>query len=138
LPERQERARLVDLARAKGVRAMALSWMSTMLHPSRLEDAALVESIARMFERKTPAIFAAQIKALLNRAEVFRLLANIRCPVLVLSGRSDRLSLPEANREMAEAIPGSRLVILEECGHMAPQERPLEVNRHLSAWLEQG
>jgi len=134
--ERQERARLVGLARAEGVRAMALSWMSTMLHPSRLEDAALAESIARMFERKTADIFAAQIKALLDRAEVFPILANIRCPTLVLAGRADRLSRPEANREMAEAIPGSHLVILEDCGHMAPQERPGEVNRCLSEWLD--
>jgi len=134
--ERQERARLVGLARAEGVRAMALSWMSTMLHPSSLEDAALAESIARMFERKTADIFAAQIKALLDRAEVFPILANIRCPTLVLAGRADRLSRPEANREMAEAIPGSHLVILEDCGHMAPQERPGEVNRCLSEWLD--
>lgn len=136
--ERQERARLVDLAQAEGVRAMALNWISTMLHPSSLGDAALIESIARMFERKTADIFAAQIKALLNRAEVFPLLANIRCPVLVLTGRADRLSRPEANVEMAEAIPGSHLVILEDCGHMAPQEQPGEVNRCLAEWLEGG
>ena len=134
--ERQERARLVSLARAEGVRAMALSWMSTMLHPSSLEDSALAESIARMFERKSADIFAAQINALLHRQEEFPLLANIRCPVLVLSGRSDRLSRPEANREMAEAIAGSHLAILEDCGHMAPQERPEEVNRCLSGWLK--
>lgn len=134
--ERQERARLVDLAQAEGVRAMALNWISTMLHPSRLGDAALIESIVRMFERKTADIFAAQIKALLNRAEVFPLLANIRCPALVLSGRADKLSRPEANREMAEAISGSHLVILEDCGHMAPQEQPGEVNRCLCEWLQ--
>jgi pimeloyl-ACP methyl ester carboxylesterase len=37
---------------------------------------------------------------------------------------------------MANAIAGSKLVILEDCGHMAPHERPGEVNRYLSEWLE--
>jgi pimeloyl-ACP methyl ester carboxylesterase len=56
--------------------------------------------------------------------------------VLVLTGRADPLSRPEANQEMAEAIPGSHLAILEECGHMAPQEQPAEVNRCLAHWLD--
>ena len=134
--ERRERSRLVDLARREGLRAMAQSWMDSLLHPASLGDAELVDAITRMFERKTVEIFAGQVNALLHRPEAFPLLADFRCPVLVLTGRSDPLSRPDANREMANAIAGSKLVILEDCGHMAPQERPGEVNRYLSEWLE--
>jgi pimeloyl-ACP methyl ester carboxylesterase len=136
--ERRERARLLDLARREGLRAMALSWINTLLPPARLGDAALVDSIVQMVERKSVDIFARQVNALLNRSDESSLLPGIRCPVLVLSGCSDPLSRPEANVEMAAAISGAHLAILQECGHMAPQEQPGEVNRCLSEWLERG
>jgi hypothetical protein len=36
---------------------------------------------------------------------------------------------------MAAAIPGSRLVAVEQCGHMAPMERPQAVAAALGQWL---
>ena len=136
--ERRERSRLLDLARSEGLHIMALSWSSSLLDPQRLDDSALVDDIIRMLGRKSVDIYERQVNALLNRPERYSLLEQIHCPVLVLTGRSDPLSPPQANCEMAEAISGSRLVVLEDCGHMAPQERPAEVNRHLSAWLQSG
>jgi pimeloyl-ACP methyl ester carboxylesterase len=36
---------------------------------------------------------------------------------------------------MAQAIPGSLLCIVEECGHMSTLEQPLAVNAALTTWL---
>jgi pimeloyl-ACP methyl ester carboxylesterase len=36
---------------------------------------------------------------------------------------------------MAAGIAGSRLVVLERCGHMTPLERPAEVTAAMRAWL---
>jgi pimeloyl-ACP methyl ester carboxylesterase len=36
---------------------------------------------------------------------------------------------------MAADIATSRLVVLEECGHMSPLERPAEVSSELRNWL---
>jgi pimeloyl-ACP methyl ester carboxylesterase len=38
---------------------------------------------------------------------------------------------------MAAAIPGARLVVIEDCGHLAPLERPEVVTRALREWLAQ-
>lgn len=133
--ERRERLRLVNVARHEGVAAMARDWVKTMVHASRLEDAALIDPILAMFQRKTAAVFEAQVNALLTRPEAFPLLPEIECPTLILAGRDDRLSPPAANLEMAAAIRGARQVTLEECGHMAPQEKPDAVNHHLEALL---
>jgi pimeloyl-ACP methyl ester carboxylesterase len=130
-----KRAELVNIARTKGMRAMAEFWMPGIIHPDRQSDAALTQAILTMMSRKTPEIFAAQIKALLGRPDATAQLAAIRCPTLVLCGRKDTWSPLAAHEEIVAAIPGSHLAIIENCGHMAPMERPEEVTAALSTWF---
>lgn len=134
--ERHARLALLALARRDGMRAMAREWVRGMVHPQRLEDAALIDPILDMFERKTPDIFAAQIHALLARPDARGLLGAIRCPTLVLCGAQDAWALPQGHRDMAAAIADSTFAEIPGCGHMAPMEKPAEVNVALAAWLE--
>jgi len=135
--ERSEREALVELARREGMRALARRWLRLpMVHPERLEDCALTERIVDMFARKTPEVFAAQVRALLERPDATPLLQRISCPTLVLCGADDAWSTVAAHREMAALIPGSTLSSIARCGHMATLERPQEVNAVLKAWLE--
>jgi len=50
-------------------------------------------------------------------------LRRITCPTLVLWGRNDKLIPLAHGQYYAEHIPGARLEVLEECGHMAPFEK---------------
>lgn len=50
--------------------------------------------------------------------------SRVRCPVLLVLGREDRMTPPRAARELADAIPSSRTVVLDACGHMSMIERP--------------
>lgn len=129
------RSELVTVARTKGMRAMAEFWMPGIIHPDRMSDTALTIAILAMMSRKTPEIFAAQIKALLSRPDAAAVLSTIRCPTLVLCGRKDTWSPLEGHREMAAAIPNSHLAVIEHCGHMAPMERPEEVTAALTKWF---
>jgi pimeloyl-ACP methyl ester carboxylesterase len=126
----------VDLARSQGMRAMAREWLNEIVHPCRLSDAPLVESIIEMAARKTPEVFAAQIHALLSRPDATSVLPTIRCPTLVLCGREDGLSASERQRQMAARIPESKFVVIEKCGHMAPMERPEETTSAMLEWFE--
>ena len=129
------RRTLLAVARRQGMRAMATQWIPGMIAPDRLTDHELVEAITRMFERKTPDIFEAQMNALLARPDAFPLLATIRCPALMLSGREDGWSGPPAHEEMARAAPAGKLVVVPECGHMSPMERPAAVAEAMRVWL---
>ena len=62
-------------------------------------------------------------------------LPAIRCPTLVLVGREDVLTPPALSEEIAGLIPGSRLEIVPDCGHLSTLERPEAVNGALRAWL---
>jgi pimeloyl-ACP methyl ester carboxylesterase len=133
--ERARRLALLALAKENGMREMAREWVQPMVHPSRLADATLIDAILDMFERRTPAQLAAQIEALLARPDATALLPTITCATLVLCGRADGWATPSQHQEMATLIPGSQLTIVEDCGHMAPMERPDAVAAALLAWI---
>jgi pimeloyl-ACP methyl ester carboxylesterase len=133
--ERAERLELVQIAETQGMRAMGRHWMPKIVHPDRLTDAPLVESILEMFDRKSPAIYRAQVTALLNRPDATPVLPAIRCPTLVLCGREDAWSPVAQHEDIASRIAGSKLRVIERCGHMAPMERPEEVTVALDEWF---
>jgi pimeloyl-ACP methyl ester carboxylesterase len=134
--EKAGRLALLEIARRHGMHAMARRWVQNMVHPARLEDERLIESIVTMFTRKTPEIYAAQIQALLKRPDATGLLTAIRCPTLVLCGADDAWSTLSVHQQMAALIPQSTLVSVAICGHMSTMERPREVIRAMSDWLQ--
>lgn len=134
--ERAARMELLQIAETQGMRAMGRHWMRSIIHPERLADEALVESILAMFARKTPEIYRAQVTALLNRPDATPVLGAIRRPTLVLTGREDSWSPVTQHEEIASRISGSELKIIEHCGHMAPMERPADVTAALDLWFE--
>jgi pimeloyl-ACP methyl ester carboxylesterase len=62
-------------------------------------------------------------------------LTQIRCPTLLVCGREDTWSPPARHEAMAHLIRPARLAVIENCGHMAPMERPAQVAALLSQWL---
>ncbi|MGA2879707.1 MAG: alpha/beta hydrolase [Bryobacteraceae bacterium] len=140
--EGRKRHDLVALAQSQGMRAMLQQWLPPMIDPRRINDTPLVNAIIEMMSRKTPEIFAAQVRALLARPDASAVLEQIRCPALLLTGREDGWSGPAQHAAMfaklgSAKIAGSQLVIVPDCGHMSMMERPAEVSAALRAWLAQ-
>ncbi|HYC36715.1 MAG TPA: alpha/beta hydrolase [Usitatibacter sp.] len=79
--------------------------------------------------------FKRQETAIMARVDSRPHLAAIRCPTLVIAGRKDAVMPVELLEELARGIPGARLEILEDCGHMAAIEKPAEVTRLLREWI---
>jgi 3-oxoadipate enol-lactonase len=64
----------------------------------------------------------------------FGRLGQIGAPTLIVHGRDDRV-IPVGNAElMAEHIPGARVRLLDECGHMFPTE-DLNIDRDIGDFL---
>jgi pimeloyl-ACP methyl ester carboxylesterase len=134
--ERAQRMDLVDLARREGMRAMGLRWSPPMLHPSRV-GTPVHDAVLAMIEAQSVERFAAQQQALLDRPDAAPLLPGIGCPTLVLCGREDSWSPPARHEEMAACIPGARLVLVDDCGHMCTMEQPAVLTGALLDWLHQ-
>ena len=54
--------------------------------------------------------------------------ASIRAPTLVIQGTDERLTHVTQGRGLAEAIPGARLVLIEDGGHLVNARQPVRVN----------
>jgi pimeloyl-ACP methyl ester carboxylesterase len=132
--EEAKRNALVVLAQRNGMRAMGMQWARGMVHPSRL-DTPLFDEIIAMIERKSLAVYEGQIRALLNRPNGRPVLAGAPRPTLLLCGRQDAWSPLGRHEEMQRLLPGSRLTVIEESGHMATMEQPDAVNTSLLDWL---
>jgi len=76
-----------------------------------------------------------QLNAILNKSDHSLLLSTIECPTLLLASRQDKIMPNERSEHMAKHIKYSKLIYLEECGHIAPLEQPDLVNKILSDWL---
>ncbi|HUW10050.1 MAG TPA: alpha/beta fold hydrolase [Anaerolineae bacterium] len=81
-----------------------------------------------------PEAFGRQADALSNHDALSRL-AGIRQPTLVIVGDQDLLTPPWVAREVAEAIPGAQLQVLEGGGHCLFWEIPDRFNQAVIDFL---
>jgi pimeloyl-ACP methyl ester carboxylesterase len=127
--EREERLsqRLEQMAavEAGGLRDVLVHSMKPRyLAACHRADADLLEAVLDMGLALGPAVFQRQSAALKDRPEASTLLAQIRCPSLVLCGREDALCPPAFHEAMASQLPCGDLVVLSRCGHLSPMESP--------------
>lgn len=136
-PDRiQGRKDLIALAQQGNFKGVTPKLLPSWIHPKRMSDAALVETVTTMTQRVGRDAFIRQQTAIMNRPDSRPGLSRIiRCPTLVLCGREDAATPVELHREIAADIATARLVIVDECGHLSTLERPEAVNRELRRWL---
>lgn len=135
--EPAKRRDLQAIGHARGFEALVDTWLPPMVAEANRANEAIYGPMRRMCLDQNQAIFDAQIEALLNRPEQQRLLAQIKCPTLVMTGELDTWSPPAQHEVIAGRIADSTLVIVQGAGHMLPLEAPKTVNQAIAAWLEQ-
>jgi pimeloyl-ACP methyl ester carboxylesterase len=106
-----------------------------ILHPSHIAVPAIVQPILDMALEVGAEGFVNETRATIARPDSRPLLVDIEVPTVVIVGRQDLTTPLVRSEEMAADIATSRLVVLEECGHMGPLERPAEVTAALRRWL---
>ena len=109
--------------------------LPNLVHPDRLADQALVSAIRAMAGRLGKDGFLRKQRAIMGRIDSRPHLPRIACPTLVLCGRQDTSTPLALHEEMAALVPGARLEVVEDCGHMSAMERPAEVSAALRRWL---
>ncbi len=64
-------------------------------------------------------------------------LKEIRCPVVTVTGRYDKLVPPEVMQRFASLIPGARCVEFEASGHSPYYEEPEAFNAFVADWIRE-
>ncbi len=78
----------------------------------------------------------AALAVVVHRKSILDRLGAISAPTLVLCGSEDQATTRDKSEHIANAIPGSKLVVLDGLGHMTAIEDPAAVNAHLVPFVE--
>jgi pimeloyl-ACP methyl ester carboxylesterase len=134
-PERQSlRLQQIEQVLAGGLRGLAVDSLKPMyLAESNRDDEDLLNIILDMAMDLGPEVFRLQSLALRDRPDSVQTLKNIDCPVAVICGAEDTLCPVGYHEYMADRIDDAKLIVIEDCGHLASMERPEIVSNELRA-----
>jgi pimeloyl-ACP methyl ester carboxylesterase len=135
-PEQTERRhRQIELARGGRFLEIPKLMFPLLVHRQRHGDAELKAINRRMAEDTGADAFVRQQLAIMSRPDSRPGLAAIRAPTLVLVGDGDELTPPALAQEITAGIPGTRLVVVPDSGHLSTLEQPAAVNNALVEWM---
>ena len=125
---KQDAIRALDPSTFRG---LSMGSIAQSLHPDRRSDRELVTRIREMGRRL--GYEAMVVQSGLRRDGIAA--AELRCPTLVIGADQDALRSAQETRELANAIPGARLEVIDGSGHMLPLEQPEALVTTLQSWL---
>jgi pimeloyl-ACP methyl ester carboxylesterase len=140
-PEQTERRRVLMAQAKAGSGTGSLLEIADLAYPlyvhrDRHNDLALKGIVRKMVEETGLDAYLRQQEAIIGRPDSRPGLAAISCKTLMLVGEGDEATPPELAREIAGAIPGSRLVLIPGSGHLSTLEKPEAVNKALAEWMQ--
>lgn len=126
-----------DIAKVRqgGIEALIPELPARWMHPSHAKRADLVNLMAEMARSIGARGQLNQQLAMMARPDPHDDLARVTVPTLVMCGRQDPVTPVPDHEAIAARIPGARLEIIENCGHLSTIEQPDSVNRLLIDWL---
>ena len=136
---KQARDAAALMAKENGAAAIADSMLPRMLAPATLAKRPEIVAGVRevMAATPVPGILGA-LSAMRDRPDSTPVLASLAgLPTLVVVGEADQITPPAVGRAMAAAIPGGRLALIPDAGHLPPVEQPGATTRVLAEFLRQ-
>ena len=129
-----KREAVAQTALREGSAAVVDAMLPTLFGPAIPDD---LRRRWRDIMARTPSLgIAAAARALAHRPDSRPTLAQIDCPTLVVAGDADKLTPLDQLEEIHRGIPGSRLAVIAQCGHVPPVEQPQKFNSQLQSLLD--
>lgn len=109
--------------------------MPGLIRPAN-QETSLTQTVIDMAEEVGADAMERQMTALMCRPDAFEVLPAIQCPVSVMVGEEDSVCPVEMSEEINREIPNSKLIVIEDAGHLSSLDNPLEVSYKLREWLQ--
>ncbi len=130
---REHQSRLVEAGEFDRLVELAFPGVVAEQHET---DPALLGVWRAMARTVGAQVFLRQQRAVMARADARELLSTIDCPTMVIHGADDRLIPVERGEEIARAIPGAELVVIEDAGHFVFLEQPEVIASAVAGFLD--
>ena len=134
---KQTRAQQAEKALNEGMAGIADAMLPKLLTPETVSKRPeVVKRVRDMMVKTKPEGAAAALHGMAEREDQTSLLAKITVPALIMVGAEDAITPVADSEKMHAAIPGSRLVVIENAGHVSNVERTEQFNDALLSFLK--
>ena len=118
--------------------AMMVGWgfgAAGHLHQGPIPGNSMIAGGRKIMGRNVPTELATDLKACNAYQNGKTAAAAIRCPRQVVLAGKDRMAPRKAGMELVECLDGPELTVIEESGHMIPQEAPNRLRKLLRDFI---
>lgn len=95
----------------------------------------LVARVRSLMESVPAAGLAGALQALRDRPDATATLAGLKVPSLLLCGAEDALTPPDLMRGLRGKMPGAKLAVIPEAGHLSNLEQPASFGREVAGFV---
>ena len=128
------RGAAAEKVNSSNIEGMVDGMVPKMLAPVNRNSESLAAIRGFMMSSSRDGVIGALL-GMANRPDSTPGLSGISVPTLVVTGADDEVIPPEESEALAAAIPGARLRVLPDAGHMVAWEQPEAFARELRDWL---
>ena len=111
-------------------------FLVNLLNKKSYKNTALVKKIKSLISVNTNEGIAGAMLALATRTDNSNAFNDYDLPVLILVGRDDVLTPIECSQNIKDSFIKSKMVIIEDSGHLSNLERPEEFNNNLRIFFK--
>lgn len=130
------RFKTAQTAQQSGAGVIADAMLPKLLSPASVSGQPGLVQKVRQIMLSVPVIgIAGDLQAMAMRPDSVSLLAEVRCPTLILVGELDGLTPPADAKLMAEKIPGATLTTIPNAAHLSNLEQPEAFNQAVKAFM---
>jgi 3-oxoadipate enol-lactonase len=135
---KQTREQQAEKALSEGMAGIADAMLPKLLTPETVSKRPdVVKRVRDMMLKTKPEGAAAALRGMAEREDLTSLLPKISVPTLIMVGAEDAITPVADSQKMSQAIVGSRLVVLENAGHVSNLERTEQFNEALLGFLRE-
>ena len=135
---KQNREQQARKALDEGMAGIADSMLPKLLTPETVsKHPEIVKRVRDMMLKTKPEGAAAALRGMAERDDQTDLLSKIAVPSLILVGAEDAITPVADSEKMHQAIAGSRLVVIENAGHVSNLERTAQFNEALLGFMKE-
>jgi 3-oxoadipate enol-lactonase len=129
---KQKRLKTIESIRNLGVEKFADESIKNLFAPESFATKETeIASVRAMIVSTSKQSLYKTLRAFYERKETCSKLQNINVPVLIMVGKDDKITPPDAAEFIHEKIKGSILKIIEHAAHLSNIENPGEFNKQL-------
>ena len=97
----------------------------------------MMEGGQRVLEQSRPGVLKADLEAANCYTDGLKVAGNVKCPVMLLLGASDKMTPVKGAQKLQETIANCRTKVLPQAGHMMMIEAPRETLKSIADFLNE-